>query len=162
MAKNFYFAWVDPNTAFDPAVHNVEDEDVFSFKISQVEGDFASLELVIKNPRVGLLKPGRKVWAWFSMDTGTVIRPLFLGRIVGLPTNLFESTVTLEFTARPTDFVAQKLALAETLKVLPYYDPIFISPESWGDPDVVLEGRTVLWHVDPITHVVTVSDILAL
>lgn len=160
MAERFFFAWVDPDTPFDPDVHNVEDEDVFSFTMSQVEGDFASLEVTIKNPRVGLLKTGRKVWAWFSMDTGVEIRPLFLGRVVGLPTNLFDTIITLEFTARPTDFVAQKAALAETLKVLPYYDPIFISPDSWEDPDTVLEGRTVLWHIDPVTHVVSVSDVL--
>jgi hypothetical protein len=160
MAKKFFFAWVDANTAFDPDVHNVEDEDVFAFNLSQVEGDFASLEVMIRNPRVGLLKTGRKVWAWFSMDTGTEIKPLFLGRVVGLPTNLFDTIVTLEFTARPTDFVAQKAALAELLKEPPYYDPIFISPDSWDDPDTVLEGRTVLWHIDPVTHEVTVSDVL--
>lgn len=160
MAKRFYFAWVNPNTAFNPAVHNVEDEDVFSFTFSQVEGDFASLELIIKNPRIGLLKTGRKVWAWFSMDTGSGIKPLFLGRVVGLPTNLFDVTVALEFTARPTNFVAQKLALANSMKILPYYDPIFINPDSWGDPDTVLEGRTVLWHIDPVTHVVSTSDVL--
>lgn len=160
MAKRFFFAWVDPNTAFNPAVHNVEDEDVFSFTLSQAEGDFAALQVIIKNPRIGLLKTGRKVWAWFSMDTGVTIKPLFLGRIVGLPTNLFDTLVTLEFTARPTNFVAQKAALANTLKVLPYYDPIFINPDSWADPDTVLEGRTQLWHINPVTHVVSVSDVI--
>lgn len=160
MAKRFFFAWVDPNTPFDPDVHNVEDEDVFSFTLSQAEGDFAALEVIIKNPRVGLLKAGRKVWAWFSMDTGVEIKPLFLGRVVGLPTNLFETIVTLEFTARPTDFVVQKETLAETLKVLPYYDSAFINPDSWDDPDTVLEGRTVHWHIDPVTHVVSVSDVI--
>lgn len=164
MAKNFYFAWVDEGTAFDPDVHNVEDEDVFSFKMEQSEGDFAGLEVVIRNPRVGFLKPGRKVWAWFSMNMGTDITPdpvpLFLGRLIGVPTNIFDTLVTLSFTARPADFVEQKTALATAMKVLPYYDPIFVSPDAWLDPDVVLEGYTVHWHIDPVTHVVSVSDVL--
>ena len=40
------------------------------------------------------------------------------------------------------------------------WDPIFIAPESWSDPDTVLEGRSSLWHIDPVTHVVTISDVL--
>jgi hypothetical protein len=157
-----FFAWIDdPDTDFDETVHNVVDESIYSLKFAQVEGDFASLELVIKNPRIGLLKTGRPVWAWLSVrKSNGVIVPMIRARIVGLPTNLFDTLVTLEFTARPTDFVEQKLALADTMKVLPYYDPIYISPDSWGDPDTVLEGRTVMWHIDPVTHVVTVSDVL--
>jgi hypothetical protein len=163
MAQQFYFAWVDQDTTFDPAVHNVFDEDVFAFTINQVEGDFAALSLDIKNPRIGLLHTGRKIWAFLSFNRGTDaspdIVPLFYGRLIGVPTNIFDTVVTLEFTARPPDFAAQKEALANTLKVLPYYDPIFISPDSWDDPDTVLEGYSMLWHIDPVTLVVTASDI---
>lgn len=164
MAQNFYFAWVTPGTAFNPAVHNVEDEDVFSFVMQQAEGDFASLELVIKNPRIGLLNPARKVWCWFAFNLGTDfapdIKPLFHGRLIGVPDNIFDTLVTLKFMARPSDFVDQKAALAESLKVAPYYDPLFVSPSSWTDPDVVLEARTALWHIDPLTHVVSISDVI--
>lgn len=158
---DFYFAWVDPETPFDPDVHNVEDEDIFSFTLSQSEGDFASLECVIKNPRVGFLNPDRKVWAWFSYSVdGAEAVPMFLGRLLGIPANIFDTLVTINLTARPIDFVAQKAALAESLKVAPFWDDIFIAPDSWDDPDVVLEARTQLWHIDPVTHVVSVSDII--
>lgn len=161
-AVNFYFAWVDAtDTTFNPATMNREDENVFSFTMAQEEGDFASLELVIKNPRVGFLNPGRKVWAWFSksVDGGGAV-PIFFGRLLGIPTNIFDTLVTINLTARPLDFVAQKMALAETLKVSPYWDDLFINPDSWSDPDTVLEGRSAMWYIDPVTHVVSISDIL--
>ena len=164
MARQFYFAWVDPGDAFNPAVHNREDEDVFAFTFSHVEGDIAGMEITVKNPRIGFLNPGRKRWAYFSHNRGTDavpdVVPLFFGRLLGIPTNVFDTLVTLNFTARPTDFVDQKAVLADAMKVLPYYDPIFVSPDRWSDPDVVLEGYSVLWHVHPVTHVVTTSDIL--
>jgi hypothetical protein len=155
-----YFAWVNDGETFNPAIHNREDEDVFSFDFEHSEGDFAALTVVIKNPRIGLLNTGRKVWAILSYGNDSGITPIFRGRLVGVPTNIFDTLVTLSFTARPSDFVAQKTTLAESLKVLPYYDSIFVSPDSWGDPDVVLEAYSRLWHIDPVTLVVTASDIL--
>ena len=55
--------------------------------------------------------------------------PLFFGRLVGIPTNILAEVVTLTFVAKPVDFLEQKFAMAETLKVLPWYDPIFIDPK---------------------------------
>lgn len=160
MADNIYFAWVDDGEEFDEDVHLREDEDVFDFKFDHSEGDFAGLQLVIKNPRIGLLNPGRKVWGILSYSDGDVVTPIFRGRLIGVPTNIFDTLVTIDFTARPSDFEEQKAALADSMKVLPYYDPIFISPDSWADPDVVLEAYSRLWHIDPVDHVVTASDIL--
>ena len=60
--------------------------------------------------------------------------------------------MTLAFTARPADYNAQKQALAETLKVAPFWDPIWIDPDQRDDPDVVLEARSQLWHIDRVTH----------
>lgn len=158
--SRFFFAWCDPSTPFDPAVHNVEDEDVYSFTFSQAEGDFATLQVTFNNPRIGLLNPSRKVWAWFSWDNGTEVEPLFFGRVVGVPSNIFAKTLTVDFVARPIDFVAQKQTLADTLKVAPYWDPVFLNDDALIDPDSVLEARSALWHIDPITHVVSISDVL--
>jgi hypothetical protein len=82
----------------------------------------------------------------------------FRGRLVGVPTSIFEDLVTLEFVARPFDVVAQKQALAETLKVLPFYDEVVIDPERRSDPEVVLEGYSAIWHYDRETHMLTISD----
>jgi len=158
-----YFAWIDASeTTFGPE-HMRWDESVFSFTLAQEEGDPASLTAQVRRPRnvsgdpIGLLGPGRKIWAWFALDCGPALIK-FRGRLVGIPTSLFEDLVTLEFVAKPIDVVAQKEALANTLRVLPFYDEAVIDPSRRKDPDVVLEGYTKIWHFDRETHVVTVSD----
>ena len=152
----FHFAWVDASeTVFGPE-HLVEDEKVLSIAIEHNEGDFPSLSIVLKNPRIGLLAPARKTWAWLSHG-GT---PLFFGRLVGVPSNINQNAVTLEFIARPADYASQKAALAASLRVLPYYDPVFITPDAQADPDTVLEARPALWHIDRTTLAVTTSHIL--
>jgi hypothetical protein len=159
----FYFAWTAAETAFSESAHAVEDEEVFAFEIQHNEGEFATLSLDVVNPKVGLLNPGRDQWAWFSWDTGTSdgVVPLFFGRLVGVPQDMQDEVVRLQFIARPLDYETQKAGLAETLKVAPYYDPIWLSEEARLDPDSVLEARTQLWHIDRVTHDVTVSDIIS-
>lgn len=158
MPNKFYFAWVNPGTAFNPAVHNVNDEKIVSWSVEQIEGEFATLVVRIKNPRIGFLNAGRKLWAYLSWDNGSSIVPLLFGRIVGIPSSLQSEIVQVDFVARPVDYADQKLALAETLRILPYYDPVFIATNKALDPDVVLEGRTEAWHIDRVTHHVTTSD----
>jgi hypothetical protein len=158
-----YFAWIDASeTTFTPA-HLRWDEQIFSFTLQQDEGDPASLTVVVRRPRnvagdpIGLLGPGRKIWAWFALDCGPdLIR--FRGRLVGVPTSIFEELVTLEFIARPLDLVTQKTALADSLRVLPYYDEVVIEESRRTDPEVVLEGYSAIWHFDRETHVLTISD----
>ena len=158
-----YFAWTDADeTEFLPE-HLRWDEAVFSFTLKQDEGDPASLTVAVRRPRndggdpIGLLGPGRKIWIWFALDCGPdLIR--FRGRLVGVPTSLFEDLVTLEFIARPIDLVAQKAALADSLRVLPYYDEVVIDKTRRTDPEVVLEGYSAVWHYDRETLVLTVSD----
>lgn len=158
-----YFAWIDVSETTFTAGHMRWDEDVFSFTLKQDEGDPASLTIAVRRPRnttgdpIGLLGPGRKIWCWFALDCGpALIR--FRGRLVGIPTSIFDDLVTLEFVAKPVDVVAQKDALAATLRVLPFYDEAVIDPARSTDPDVVLEGYTAIWHYDRETHVITVSD----
>lgn len=147
----FTFAWVDENDAFVSR----NDEDVFAFELSQIEGEFATLQVEIKNPRVGLLKTGRKRWCWFGKDGS----PLFKGRLVGIPSNITEEVVQLDFVARPSNFVSRKETAAIPLRAFPYFDPVWIEEERRTDPDAVLEARCSLWHTDRITHAVTASDI---
>jgi hypothetical protein len=158
-----YFAWVDASETTFGSEHMRWDEAVFSFELKQDEGDPASLTAVVRRPQntagdaIGLLGPGRKIWAWFALDCGPALIK-FRGRLVGIPTSIFEELVTLEFVAKPVDVVVQKAALADTLRVLPYYDEAVIDKDKRDDPDVVLEGYTKIWHYDRESHVITVSD----
>lgn len=156
----FYFAWVDKeDKTFGPEHHRV-DEDVFSLVLVHSEGDFPSVEVDIRNPRMGFLAPSRKQWVWLSYDNGSEVTPLFFGRIVGVPQSLQSEVVRVTFVARPSDYDEQKSAIAEGLRVLPYYDPLWLSTVSQEDPDKVLEGYTRLWHIDRLTHEVSTSDII--
>lgn len=154
----YHFAWVDATDDVWSETFARDDEDVFSYDLEQNEGEFATLEVVIKNPRVGLLASTRKRWCWFSHDDGTTKRPLFFGRVIGLPADLIQEVITLNFVAKPVDFQARKIAAAALLKVAPYYDPAYLADTELDDPDNVLDGYPALWHIDAVTHEVTASD----
>lgn len=157
----FWIAWVDAtDTAFLPAFKR-KDEDMVAFLVRHAEGKHPELEITIRNPRIGLLAPGRKYWVWLAWErpaVGTV--PLFFGRLVGIPTELDKNVIKLNFIARPSNYDAQKRALAETMRVDPFYDPAWIRPELRDDPDVVLEGYDKVWHTGRTNHAVSASSIV--
>jgi hypothetical protein len=173
----FYFAWVDSSeTSYGPT-HVRYDENVFSFTITHREGECAQLSLTIKNPKIGLLAAGRKVWGWLSFsDSGTAgAQPLFFGRLLGIPDMAgsatgFAELLTLTFVAKPIDFHAQRRSLAEQLAVLPFYDKLFIDEKlriepstHAGDVDTALEARSARWHCsrgeDGAPLQVSISDV---
>lgn len=165
----FHFAWADAEeTAFGPE-HLVEEERIFAFRLSHQEGAFPALEIDVINPRVGLLGPARRRWAWLSAtpegseidQLGADPVPVFFGRLVGVPQQLQADVIRLEFVARPADYDTQRAALAETLRVLPWWDPVWLAAAERDDPDRVLEARAAVWHIDRVSHLVSVSDILA-
>lgn len=159
--SQFYVAWVNSTeTTFGPE-HMVEDELIFSFKLTHDEGQFATLELEIINPHIGLLAPGRPFWLWLSWSDGTTVTPLFFGRLVGIPSSLLADVITITLVAKPIDYTEQRLAIAAGLRVLPFFDPIFIDEKSREDPDTALEGYSALYHVDRVTHQVSISDVIA-
>lgn len=154
-----YFAWSGPDEEFDPDVHNTFDEQILSVDITHNEGDAATLAIVLKNPRVGPLSLGK--WCWLSYDDGGSAGPqaIFRGRLMGSPADFQAERLTLHFRAVPDDYVEQKEALADSLRELPFYDPIWIV-EGKDTPDAVLEARSAIWHVDRVNLEVSVSDVL--
>lgn len=164
----FTFAWVDEtDSTFDPDAHGVFDEDILSFSLKHEEGQIPTLNIRFRNPRIGLLNPGRKIWgwlAWQSPDTdptyaGALV-PLFFGVITSVPTDLFKEQIAIVLQARSPKFIAQKQALAEAMKVAPYYDPIWLDVGERDKPDSILEGWSAMWHVDRTSLGLTASDIL--
>lgn len=157
MPGPFYFAWLAESGDFDPVAHAVEDEAITELSIAQQEGEFASLQITIVNPYQGLLAPGRMQWCWLSWHDGTALVPLFHGRLTGVPESIDGETVRLLFTARPIGYEALRDSLAETLKELPYFDPVWVTGDT-EDADNVLEARGCRWHIDRTTLEVTISD----
>jgi hypothetical protein len=148
-----------PNEPFDPDVHLRFDEQVLSFEIAQGEGDFATLTIDIKNNSAGLLATGRNLWCWLSIAGDPDPVPLFNGRLIGVPKLAVDEVVQLQFLARPDDFNVQKLNLSEEMKVLPFWDPVWLATQQ-NNPDTVLETYSALWHTDRLSLDVTYSDIL--
>src|SRR6516164_5677409 len=107
----FFFAWCGPNEPFSETVHAVEDEIVFAFDLAHQEGQIPTLSIDIKNPHIGLLAPGREQWAWLSYQSTSGTFPLFYGRLVALPSDLLREIVSLEFIARPINYLAQKQSI---------------------------------------------------
>lgn len=156
--SKIYFSWVDAEDAgFGPGNY-VEDEHVFSIRIEHLEGEVPTATVGIKNPRIGLLNAGRKQWVRIAYDNLTTVTEIFHGRLVGTPSNILGEKVTLQFTGQPLDYATAKQRVAETLKVAPFYDPIFIAENKRDDPDTILEGYSAFWHVDRVSGVVTISD----
>jgi hypothetical protein len=158
-AVEWFFALVEPEETEFIQDYAREDYEVLAFSLTQEEGQFANLELSIKNPRAPLL--GGLIWLWFSysIDAAPAV-PLFFGRLVGIPQSIFEERVTLEFIARPRDFGSQKEAVADALRVLPQYDAVFVDEQRREDMDVVLEGYPYAWHIDRVSLEVSTSDVL--
>lgn len=160
----FFFAWVAPTETTFGIEHMVEDEKVVGISLTHQEGQFAKCDITVKNPRVGLLAPGRDQWAWLSYyepeNPTAGVQPVLFGRIVGVPQQMQGNAIVMTFLARPADYDTVKRSLAESMKVAPYWDPIFVAEDKRDDPDTVLEGYTHAWHIDRVTHDVTASDIL--
>jgi hypothetical protein len=152
-----------PDAPFNAAVHNRFDEDIVALEIAQEEGGLATLNMTIRNPKVGLLALGRNLWCWLSWDQNwpsgsPSLQPLFNGRLIGVPKLQADELVELQFLARPDDLTAQKFTLSESLKVLPYFDAVWLTLTP--TPDTVLETYSSLYHVDRTSLQVTTSDIL--
>lgn len=160
MAINkFYFCWIAENETFGPS-HHRNDENVFAFELEHTEGDYASLVLDVVNPKIGLLNPSRPKWCYFSVEKDGTVIPLFKGKILGVADDMAKDFVRITFLARSSNFPNQKATLADTLRVLPHYDPLWINEANRAEPDTVLEARTALFNIDRVTHAVTISDVI--
>lgn len=159
-ANEFYWAWVDGTETTFNSSHYRLDERVISFEIDHTEGNLATLNVTVRNPHIGLLAPGRPVWAHFGWLSDGTVYHLFWGRLVGIPSDMFDNTITMQLIGKPSDFLFRKQRAAELLKVPPNYDPIFLDLSKRDDPDAILEAYSAVWHIDRLTHEVTASDVL--
>lgn len=159
---------VDDTVPFDSVAHAVQDTELLGFTFSQRETEFAALRLLTKNKisglsnwALGLLRPDQKKWAWFSWSlNGAEPRPLALLRLQGIPSDVFLSTVTLDFSARPSDFNEQKVVLNDSMRVAPYWLDWLVDEQKRENMDIILDTYAGAWYVDPVTHEVSLSDLL--
>ena len=101
IVDKIFFAAVDPFVTYNPAIHSVEDEEVFALQIDHNEGEFATAEVEIQNPSEGLLAPTRKKRVFISIFNGGTPKLLFSGRIAGFPTDLTTETIRITYIGQP-------------------------------------------------------------
>jgi hypothetical protein len=147
--------------AFVESEHARFDEEILSVILGQNEGDFATFDIEVKNPRIGLIAPGRNLWCWYAYqleDDGPIV-PMLHGRLAAVPTNIVGEKVTFKFIASPGDYDAQRIGLMGTLMQPPHY------AAEWFDngrphPDNILEARAATWDTDRTTLAVSITDMI--
>ena len=162
-----FFAWVDSlDVEFDPVLHARLDLNIESFALSQAEGEVCRLSVTALNPGIGLLAPGRPQYGYMSVSLdGSAPTLMFRGIVNSMPTDLEEAMITIEFFAQPdgmdsTDDVDGKLELfAKSLSFRPYVEPL-ISGDTYRSPETVLNARSATFYIDPITHELSLNDLL--
>ncbi|MCX7338349.1 MAG: hypothetical protein NTX76_03590 [Alphaproteobacteria bacterium] len=159
MAK-LYCAWAKPGDAFDPAIHLREDIKIFSLSITQREGEVAIARILVCQ-KEAMADGG--LWAFFSWQDDDGITLLFSGKRVGFPRGISKSVALkdlteIEFSAEPIDAQQQLGVMAESLKVRPFYDDLFILGRD-QNPVNVLEARTTLFCWDRASGRLGLSDI---
>ena len=81
-ALPFLFAWVNADeTEFNETMLRV-DEEILSIDLKHEEGQIPTLEIEIRNPRVGLLNANRYQWAWLAYQPPN-LDPYFDGAFSG-------------------------------------------------------------------------------
>lgn len=141
---------------------------VINFTLSQNEGEAAILSVEAPTPGVNGLAG---MAGYYDLEGAGVG---FRGYLHAAPGNVSGARITAEFIAQPEDLDEALKAYANTLRDLPYYDPLFFGGErNWGgvdddgveieddrDPAEVLEARSAVFHIDPETHEISLSDYL--
>lgn len=156
--NTFYFAWADATETSFTSHMLVRDEELARFTITHEESKTPELSITIRNPRVGLLAPSRKRWAWLSWVNNDIVTPLFFGQLSGIPDDMFADAITLKFIARSLTYISDLQVAVEPLKSGVGYDPAFIDFGKRHDPMTILEGYSSSPHIDRITLVTSISD----
>lgn len=154
----FYFAWCHEDDSFDPGVHARQDEHLFSLEISGQEAKYPTACVQIINPRCGLLNPERRQWAFISGDRGHGIELMFRGRLLSISEQIEGETLKILFIAEPSNSKKILTELHQTLKIAPFWDPLFIQNERHEEPHENLEARAALYCWSRTTGKVTLSD----
>ncbi|GLQ53593.1 hypothetical protein [Devosia nitrariae] len=170
-----FLAYVESDAVlFDWQLHTDIDNDGFGWSLSHEEGEVATLAIEREQSGWAIMSPGHPRHGILSVsETGepqdAVV--IFRGRMVGVPSDFFGLTQRIEFEGAPANlreiggveagtvdgalitYCRQHLASApETCHLLEDTDP--------NDPTSYLLARSAVFHVDPVTHEVSISDLI--
>lgn len=157
-----FLAWVtDIAVAFNPALHCDVAHDGFDLDLVEVEGEYASIKIVRTQTGWGFLSPSQPKCAIVSWSpTGLVADAVVLarGRVTEMPGNLFSFRQEILLTCAPKDIDDRVLTWAKArLRTEPEIDTVF---SDWDEEAAssYLAGRSAVYHVDPVTHAISLVD----
>jgi hypothetical protein len=156
---NLYLAG-EGETEFNPATMAVYELPVLEMTMTEDEGQVPVLDMVTRRPgypgvTIGLLATGRPVWAWLSYNppfnskkfAGHGPMPIMFGVLYAIPSDMTGQKIKVRYQARSVNFIQNKQALGETLKVLGPWDPVWIKDQAKRDnPDTILESYSGVYH----------------
>ncbi len=148
--------------------------EVRSFSLEAEEGGQYVAQVEIKNRGLAFLAPDMPRFAvisWSPTNSPAQGVPLAKGYFDGVPTDLSDDYATIRIVCAPKN-VAEKIKACAAAIVPParagespaqardyYYDPLLVSDKS-DLTKAMVEARPHAWHVDPWTHVVTLSHLI--
>ncbi|MDR1910324.1 MAG: hypothetical protein LBQ26_00575 [Holosporales bacterium] len=154
----FIFDWTE--TFADTTSSWRGDEDPFAIEISQAEGEFAVAHVTLLNPQLKQPSVQQRAYARiaFQKKDGPIV-PLFCGRVITLPIAIDGALLKVELIAEPDDAEDKLRAFGRSLRVEPYWDPLFVASGTEDMPNEALEARTALFAWHRVTGALTLSDL---
>lgn len=164
--RSWRVALVDPTETWDPVVHDRRDLPVRGVRISEREEDGqAVVSLTLGRQTDALRGPQAKQWAFLSrvLADGS-LRLMAWGHLVGTPLRGSgeDGLPVVELRCSPVDWDTPQAQAVAACELLPFYDPVLVSPTRRADAREVLDGwyRTV--HCDRATHAFSTPDKLGI
>lgn len=146
-----FFAWVGDAETFSAATHAREDEQVLRLEIQEQEGEFATATVEIAAATVPSYLDGRARRAFISAEIAGVVRLVFDGRVLGYPDGVTQRTLTLEMIAQPADVEVRRSAFLDSLKTLPFFEPLASQETRADEAQEVYAARPEVLHWDRFT-----------
>lgn len=132
-----FIALVGLSETFSVETHSRNDLTALSLTIRQSEGELAVASIEIPNPRTPLS----------ALENRRVLiserkRLIFDGLVQTVPRGAVDATVSIDAVATSADLPSQLKALAQTQKVAPAYDALFVPQGSEDDLAEILAGTS--------------------
>lgn len=158
-----FFKWIDEDNCepskFNASIHCIEDLQIFSLSIQEREGEFSTAEISIENPIDPLFNNDSARYCFISCELNNSIELLFCGRLVGVPKDTTSEIIKITFLSEPKNREEIQSDFLNTLKVLPYYEPLVSAQKNADDVQEVLAARSSLLHWNRRTWALSLVDI---
>lgn len=172
--RSFLAYVVSDEVAFDWTIHTDINDDGFGWTLSHQEGEVATLSIEREQSGWSIMSPEQPRHVILSVsETGEPedAVPLARGRITGVPSDLFGLTQRIEIECAPANLreIENLEAEVEAGPLIAYCrlhlpsapETCFhINDSDRDDPAAYLLARSAVFHVDPVTHAISTSDLI--